>query len=74
VEATGTDKVFIGGTGLFIESADGGLTWKQPAFEPPMVYGWLYGLDKIGTSRFVAVGWEGAIYLNASDKWHRAKY
>jgi photosystem II stability/assembly factor-like uncharacterized protein len=74
VEASGTDHVFIGGTGLFIESADGGLNWKQPEFEPPMVYGWLYGLDKIGTSRFVAVGWEGAIYLNASDKWRRASY
>jgi photosystem II stability/assembly factor-like uncharacterized protein len=74
VEAASPDKVFIGGTGLFIESADGGFNWKQPAFDPPMTYGWLYGMDRIGTSRFAVVGWGGAIYLNASNQWRRASY
>jgi photosystem II stability/assembly factor-like uncharacterized protein len=74
VEADRDNNILIGGTVIFLMSTDGGLNWKQPVFEPPMTYGWLYGLNRIGKSRFVAVGWEGAIYLNASDKWVRASY
>ena len=74
VEADGVNTILIGGTAVFLASSDGGLTWKQPVFEPPMTYGWLYGIDRIGKARFAAVGWEGGIYLNASDKWYRASY
>ncbi len=74
VEADGVNNILIGGTAVFLASSDGGSKWQQPAFEPPMIYGWIYGLDRIGKSRFAAVGWEGAIYLNASDKWSRASY
>ena len=69
--------VLIGGNGTFLISTDNGKTWKNPKFEPPIIYGWVYGIAKRGSSEFVAVGWEGSIYLSDSknplSSWHRVK-
>jgi len=66
--------VLIGGNGTFLISTDNGKTWKNPKFEPPTIYGWFYGLTQRGHSGFIAVGWEGAIYLSSSNVWERINY
>jgi len=68
------NKILIGGKGVFGASNDKGKTWQNIALNPPVTYGWLYGLAYRGSSNFVAVGWEGAIYLNTSSSWHRIIY
>ena len=69
--------VLIGGNGIFLISMDNGKTWENPKFEPPIIYGWLYGVARRGPSEFVAVGWDGSIYLsdgkNPLSSWHRVK-
>jgi photosystem II stability/assembly factor-like uncharacterized protein len=71
------DTVLIGGNGTFLISTDNGKTWKNPTFDPPINYGWLYGLARRGGAEFVAVGWDGSIYLsdgkNPLSSWHRVK-
>ena len=42
--------------GTFLSSTDNGQTWEYPKFEPPITYGWLYGLARRGNSGFIAVG------------------
>ena len=70
-------NVLIGGNGTFLISTDNGKTWKNPTFDPPIIYGWLYGLSRRASSEFVAVGWDGSIYLsdgkNPLSSWHRVK-
>lgn len=68
------DTILIGGNGLFLSSPDRGKTWKYPAFEPPITYGWVNGLARKGSSSFVAVGWEGAIYFSSSNAWRKVSY
>lgn len=74
IGANGVDTILIGGNGVFLSSTDNGKTWQSPAFEPPITYGWLYGIAQRGSSGFLAVGWEGAIYLSSSTNWHRVIY
>jgi photosystem II stability/assembly factor-like uncharacterized protein len=66
--------ILIGGKGILLTSTDNGKTWRNIVVEPPITYGWLYGLACRGASNFVAVGWNGAIYLNTSTSWHRVIY
>jgi photosystem II stability/assembly factor-like uncharacterized protein len=66
--------ILIGGRGVFLSSTDNGRTWRSSGFEPPITYGWLYGLSRRGASGFVVVGWGGAIYLSSSNKWQRVGY
>jgi photosystem II stability/assembly factor-like uncharacterized protein len=70
-------NVLIGGNGTFLISTDNGKTWKNPKFEPPIIYGWLYGIARRASTEFVAVGWDGSIYLSDSknplSSWHRVK-
>ena len=68
------DTILIGGNRTFLSSSDRGRTWHTPAITPAITYGWIYGLTQRGSSGFVAVGWEGAIYLNVSSSWYRASY
>jgi photosystem II stability/assembly factor-like uncharacterized protein len=68
-----TDTILIGGNGMFLSSSDRGRSWESPEFTPPITYGWIYGVARRGPSGFVAVGWKGAIYLSASNSWHRVK-
>jgi len=69
--------VLIGGNGAFLISTDSGKTWKNPKFEPPIIYGWIYGIARRSSTEFVAVGWDGGIYLsdgkNPLSAWHRVK-
>ena len=71
------DTVLIGGNSTFLTSMDSGKTWRNSTFEPPIIYGWLYGFSRRGSSEFVAVGWNGSIYLSDSknplSSWHRVK-
>lgn len=65
--------IITGGNDLFVQSGDQGQTWTPSAFDPPIPYGWLYGIARRGSEGFAAAGWEGAIYLNASNAWHRVR-
>ncbi|NNK02841.1 MAG: hypothetical protein HKP58_20710 [Desulfatitalea sp.] len=69
--------VVIGGKGTILISTDHGKSWKHPVIEPPIVYGWIYGLARRGASEFVAVGWDGNIYFsddkNLTNSWQRVK-
>ena len=67
------NRILIGGNGVFLSSADKGLTWKNPEFKPPITYGWIYGLAPCASLGFIAVGWEGAIYLSTSNYWDRVR-
>jgi photosystem II stability/assembly factor-like uncharacterized protein len=72
-----TGTIAIGGKHTFIWSYDGGKTWKVPEFNPPIIYGWIYGLSQRGPSGFAAVGWGGTIYLNENSKtssWRKVGY
>jgi len=68
------DRILICGNKAFLSSADRGKTWQAPKFNPPITYGWLYGLARRGSSDFIAVGWEGAIYLSTSTTWQRVSF
>jgi len=74
IYADKTGMILIGGKEIFLSSADGGKTWKNPEFVPPITYGWFYGLGRRGPHAFVSVGWKGAIYLNTSNSWNRILY
>jgi len=74
VDSDKKDKILIGGKGVFLSSTDRGKTWKNPAFEPPITYGWVNGLSRQGSSGFVTVGWDGAIYLLSSSASKRVNY
>ena len=74
ITSEGANRLLIGGKGIFLSSDDGGKTWTVPKFTPPISYGWLYGLAQRGASGFVAVGWNGAIYINTSNTWQRVNY
>ena len=74
VETDKKSRIVIGGSGALLSSFDKGQSWHRPRLEPPINYGWIYGLDRRGDSNFVAVGWDGAIYLSDSNTWHRVRY
>ncbi len=46
-----------------------------PEIDPPVEYGWIYGIAPRGSKGFVAVGKEGWIYLGDSkgEVWQRSK-
>jgi photosystem II stability/assembly factor-like uncharacterized protein len=74
IAADNTGTVVIVGNGMVLTSGDNGRTWKNTvAFEPPIQYGWLYGVSRL-SSGFVAVGWSGAIYRSTSTSWKRVDY
>ncbi len=67
--------IIIVGNRTLITSSDGGDNFTVPEFEPPIKYGWLYGVTPRGSKGFVAVGKEGWIYLSDSKgmSWKRSK-
>ncbi|MBT8343016.1 MAG: hypothetical protein HKP58_02080 [Desulfatitalea sp.] len=75
VAANPEGAIAIGGNGTFLISTDKGVSWEKPVFDPPVDYGWIYGLTGRGGSQFAAVGWHGSIYLSEGDhslnSWHR---
>lgn len=67
-------NIAIGGKGILLFSGDKGRTWLSPKMNPTIVYDYIYGLASRGSSGFVGVGREGAIYLNGSNTWNRVQY
>jgi len=57
-------SIIIGGRGTLLSSSDRGETFQVPRVEPPIKYGWFYGIAPRGTEGFVAVGSSGWIYLS----------
>jgi hypothetical protein len=47
---------------LLLVSSDGGTSFRVPTVEPPVTYGYVYGITPRGNKGFVAVGKEGWIY------------
>jgi photosystem II stability/assembly factor-like uncharacterized protein len=69
------DTILIGGRGISLVSVDQGRSWAVLTLQPPITYGWLYGLAQRAASDFVAVGWKGAIYRgNAMTAWQLVRY
>lgn len=68
------NTISVGGDGIFLSSTDGAKIWKTPKLDPPITYSWIYGLSSRGTSGFVAVGAEGAIYISAPNNWLKVNY
>ena len=68
------DIVICGNRSLYT-SSDGGMGFTAAKCEPPIIYGWLYGLAQRGQKGFVAVGKEGWIYLGDAKAgvWKRTK-
>jgi photosystem II stability/assembly factor-like uncharacterized protein len=56
--------LIISGEGEFIASRDGGATWGRETLVPSMKHGWIYSVGHIVAEKYIAVGWEGAIYRN----------
>jgi len=55
--------IIIGGNALLLKSGDGGKSFVGTEVEPPITYGWIYGIVPRGEEGFVAVGKGGLIYL-----------
>jgi photosystem II stability/assembly factor-like uncharacterized protein len=66
VAADDNGTVVTGGTGLLVISSDDGQSFSVPKVDPPVKYGWIYGITLRGKEGFAAVGNESWIYL--SDK------
>jgi photosystem II stability/assembly factor-like uncharacterized protein len=77
IEGDKAGTLVIVGNGMVLTSTDNGSTWKDNAvFEPPIKYGWLYGVSQL-PSGFVTVGWRGAIYRTTTTTptaWKRVDY
>ncbi len=69
------DTLLIGGKGILLASPDRGIHFTNPKVEPPVTYGWIYGITPRGSKGFAAVGKEGWIYLgDAGGKaWQRSE-
>lgn len=55
--------IIIGGNGLLMVSPGEVAGFRRLKTEPPVTYGWIYGLAPRGKDGFVAVGKGGRIYL-----------
>ena len=67
-------KILIGGKGVLLASRDNGKNWMQAKCDPPISYGWLYGLSRQGSAGFVSVGCGGAIYNSGTQAWQKVLY
>jgi len=75
IEAGNPRTLVLAGKGICLASGDGGKSWKNPSFEPPIQYTWIYALTRRGSSDFVAGGEGGIIYLGSQNKpWSRVNY
>ena len=71
IAAAGNGTLVATGMASLFVSRDNGRSWQQPAVDPPITYGWLYGIAPRGDKGFVAVGKEGWIYRaeTSADSW-----
>ena len=69
-------KIITAGNRNLIISSDGGKSFAVPKIEPPVKYGWIYGITPRGSKGFAAVGKEGWIYLSDSSglSWQRSEF
>lgn len=67
------NTIIIGGKRTLLVSSDGKTRFSVPKIEPPVKYGWLYGVTPRGSKGFVAVGKDGWIYLGEDNgtSWQR---
>jgi photosystem II stability/assembly factor-like uncharacterized protein len=75
--ASSGGTIVIGGKALLLVGSDGGASFKAPAIEPPVTYGYVYGITPRGNKGFVAVGKEGWIYVSdpkGTTTWQKVKY
>lgn len=65
--------IVIAGKGVLLLSGDGGETWRSPDPDPPINWGWIYGLALSGVRTALGVGWNGSIYRSEGDlkQWRR---
>ncbi|OPY75796.1 MAG: Ycf48-like protein precursor [Syntrophorhabdus sp. PtaU1.Bin058] len=71
------NMILAGGSGVFLTSVNRGRNWKNADFRPSISYGWIYGLCRRGASGYVAVGWQGSIFLNEDGEgmvWKEIAY
>jgi photosystem II stability/assembly factor-like uncharacterized protein len=74
IETDYEGTMIIAGKGLCMYSNDSGQNWETAQFNPPINYGWIYGLAHSRSAGFVTGGEQGAIYLSNSIKsWNRVK-
>ena len=72
-----TDKqvgtIVVGGKRTLLAGSAGDMQFKVPEIDPPVKYGWIYGVTARGSEGFVAVGKDGWIYLGDSKgtTWER---
>lgn len=73
VRANTRGTVLLAGSGVLLASSDGGETFRAASAEPPILYGWLYGLCPRSSDGFAAVGRSGWIYFSDGDaaSWRR---
>lgn len=73
VRADTRGTVLLAGSGVLLASSDGGETFRAASAEPPILYGWLYGLCPRSPDGFAAVGRSGWIYFSDGDaaSWRR---
>jgi photosystem II stability/assembly factor-like uncharacterized protein len=58
------DIYVVGGDAFLLTSMDGGGSFRPAKTEPPVTYGYIYGITPVGKTGFVAVGRGGWIYLS----------
>lgn len=68
--------IMITGNRSGLISTNNGRTWKTMVFDPPITYNWIYKVAQRGSSGFIAVGREGAIYRSDSitNPWQKISY
>lgn len=73
VRADARGTVLLAGSGVLVASSDGGETFRAAAVDPPILYGWLYGICSRGVDGFATVGRGGWIYLSDGEAfpWRR---
>ncbi len=66
--------LIIGGNSTLLTSSDNGKSFESPSnIDPPIIYGWIYGITPRGSKGFVAVGKGGWIYISDENgkNWQR---
>ncbi len=72
----GADTLMIAGKGICLRSSDRGRTWTRIDFVPPLRYGWVHHIARLGSAGLaVACGEAGGIYRKSVEGiWSRVAY
>jgi len=68
------NAIAIGGKSFIMSSSNSGQSFGIPKVDPPVIFGWIYGITRRGSKGFVAVGKDGWVYLSDSKgtSWQRS--